>query len=64
MNMFLHFRRNPQHRNDMAHPGDPDYRRPEFADPPPGTPACPFGASCYRRNPQHFRQLHHPPASK
>lgn len=61
---LLRCRRNPQHRNDMAHPGDPDYRRPEFPEPPSGTPACPFGASCYRRNPQHFVQLHHPPASE
>lgn len=58
------FRRNPQHRNDMAHPGDPDYRRPDFPPAPPGMPACPFGASCYRRNPQHFVQFNHPPICK
>lgn len=46
----------------MAHPGDSDYRRPAYPPAPPGTPNCPFGASCYRRNPQHFVQLQHPPS--
>lgn len=44
----------------MAHPGDYDYRRPNFPPAPAGTPACPFGESCYRRNPQHFVQFQHP----
>jgi len=57
------FRRNADHRTEMAHPGDGDYRRPNLPAAPTGTPACPWGAACYRRNPQHFIQLSHPPAS-
>ncbi|KAL7730257.1 hypothetical protein ACLKA6_016521 [Drosophila palustris] len=54
------YRRNPAHRSAEAHPGDSDYRRPNFPTPPLGTPACPFGNSCYRRNPVHFQQYSHP----
>jgi len=55
------YRRNPFHRVEEAHPGDLDYRRPEFPEPPVGTPFCPFGNVCYRRNPVHFQQFSHPP---
>lgn len=58
------YRNTPDHRRDFAHPTDADYRRPNFPEPPQGTPACPWGSSCYRRNPQHFQSLSHPPSSK
>lgn len=58
------FRRGPAHRNDMAHPGDPDYRRPNHPPAPSTAPACPFAARCYRRDPEHFRQFAHPPSGK
>ncbi|XP_017054926.1 aprataxin and PNK-like factor [Drosophila ficusphila] len=54
------YRRNPVHRSAEAHPGDSDYRRPDFPEPPLGTPACPFGNACYRRNPVHFQEHSHP----
>ncbi|XP_043653102.1 aprataxin and PNK-like factor isoform X2 [Drosophila teissieri] len=54
------YRRNPAHRSAEAHPGDQDYRRPDFPAPPLGTPACPYGNSCYRRNPVHFQDYSHP----
>lgn len=54
------FRRNAQHRNQMAHPGDADYRRPGFPPAPPGAPACPYAGACYRRNPLHFVHFSHP----
>ncbi|XP_026833971.1 aprataxin and PNK-like factor isoform X2 [Drosophila erecta] len=54
------YRRNPAHRSAEAHPGDQDYRRPDFPAPPLGTPACPFGNACYRRNPVHFQDYSHP----
>ncbi|XP_032311346.1 aprataxin and PNK-like factor, partial [Drosophila ananassae] len=57
----LWYSRNPVHRSSEAHPGDPDYRRPNFPEPPLGTPPCPFGNACYRRNPIHFQQHSHPP---
>ncbi|CAO1424740.1 unnamed protein product [Diamesa serratosioi] len=49
------------HRRDFAHPGDIDYRRPDFLPAPDTAPDCEYGASCYRRNPLHFL---HQPASK
>uniref|UniRef100_A0A182HYR0 PBZ-type domain-containing protein n=1 Tax=Anopheles arabiensis TaxID=7173 RepID=A0A182HYR0_ANOAR len=54
------YRAGQDHRTLYAHPGDLDYRRPNFPPPPPGSPLCPFGARCYRRNPQHFREFDHP----
>ncbi|XP_017846108.1 aprataxin and PNK-like factor isoform X2 [Drosophila busckii] len=54
------YRVNPAHRAAEAHPGESDYRRPDFPAPPLGTPNCPFGNSCYRRNPVHFQQYSHP----
>lgn len=64
LNFILTYRRNLEHRAEQAHPGDSDYRRPNYDDPPAGTPPCPFGANCYRRNPEHFKQFSHPPSSK
>lgn len=53
------YRRNVVHRAEEAHPGDPDYRMPEYPEPPNGTPKCPFGLRCYRRNPSHFQSFSH-----
>jgi aprataxin and PNK-like factor len=58
------FRHNPEHRRDQAHPGDNDYRRPEFPPAAPNAPRCPYWAACYRRNPDHFRMFEHPPSCK
>ncbi|CAD7085193.1 unnamed protein product [Hermetia illucens] len=55
--------KNPMHRIEEAHPGDTDYRRPLYPDPPLGTPDCPYGNLCYRRNPVHFQQFAHPPST-
>ncbi|XP_055379039.1 aprataxin and PNK-like factor [Condylostylus longicornis] len=57
------YRQNPVHRVEEAHPGDLDYRRPEYPEPPKGTPICPYGNFCYRRNPVHFQQFSHPDQS-
>ena len=51
------------HRTEVAHPGDDDYRRPDFPDPSPDKPDCQFGARCYRRNPVHFQHYKHPPST-
>lgn len=56
------FRQNAEHRRDYAHPGDNDYRRPDFPPAVPGAPRCPYWAACYRRNPDHFRMFEHPPS--
>uniref|UniRef100_A0A2M4AGX5 PBZ-type domain-containing protein n=1 Tax=Anopheles triannulatus TaxID=58253 RepID=A0A2M4AGX5_9DIPT len=58
------YRAGSDHRAQFAHPGDRDYRRPNFPPAPPGAPLCPFGAKCYRRNPQHFVDFQHPDPSK
>uniref|UniRef100_A0A2M4BRQ5 PBZ-type domain-containing protein n=1 Tax=Anopheles marajoara TaxID=58244 RepID=A0A2M4BRQ5_9DIPT len=58
------YRAGSDHRSQFAHPGDRDYRRPNFPPAPPGAPLCPFGAMCYRRNPQHFVDFQHPDSSK
>lgn len=58
------YRNTPEHRREVAHPTDQDYRRPTYPPAPSGTADCPWGASCYRRNPEHFQVLQHPPASK
>lgn len=57
------YRRNPMHRQEEAHPGDSDYRRPDYPTPPDNTPPCPYGDLCYRRNPVHFQQYTHPPST-
>lgn len=51
------------HRAEKAHPGDADYRRPNFPPAPPNAPDCPFGNLCYRRNPLHFQEYKHPTSS-
>lgn len=57
------YNRDHDHRRDLAHPYDIDYRRPEFPQADANTPRCPFWDRCYRRNPAHFQQLQHPPSS-
>lgn len=52
-------RRNPLHREQEAHPGDQDYRLPNYPEPPLGAPSCPYLDRCYRRNPEHFKQFTH-----
>ncbi|XP_055321601.1 aprataxin and PNK-like factor [Sitodiplosis mosellana] len=53
------YRRNPAHRVQEAHPGDADYRLPDYPDPPLGAAPCPYLDRCYRRNPAHFAQFSH-----
>lgn len=48
------------HSREMAHPGDRDYRMPDYARYIPNVPSCPYGLRCYRRNPIHFDQYSHP----
>uniref|UniRef100_A0AAG5CRL5 Aprataxin and PNK-like factor n=1 Tax=Anopheles atroparvus TaxID=41427 RepID=A0AAG5CRL5_ANOAO len=57
------YRGGKDHRLSFAHPGDLDYRRPNFPPAPPNAPLCPFGARCYRRNPSHFQDYQHPDPS-
>ncbi|XP_063703286.1 aprataxin and PNK-like factor isoform X2 [Culicoides brevitarsis] len=57
------YRRNVEHRRQLAHPGDADYRRPNYPPAPPGSPMCPYAARCYRRNPDHFLEYAHPPST-
>ena len=58
------YRATQEHRAELAHPGDADYRRPIFPGAPVDAPHCPFWAACYRRNPQHFQDYTHPEPSK
>ena len=57
------YRRNPEHFQEEAHPGDPDYKDPmteeEEAKEADGRPECEYGADCYRRNPEHRKQFKH-----
>ncbi|XP_058058904.1 aprataxin and PNK-like factor isoform X2 [Anopheles bellator] len=53
------YRGGRDHRDQYAHPGDRDYRRPYFPPAPPDAPFCPYGPRCYRRNPQHFVDFQH-----
>lgn len=53
------YRKNASHRDMECHPGDVDYKLPDYPPPPSGTLQCPYGATCYRRNPAHFQQLSH-----
>ncbi|CAB3374509.1 Hypothetical predicted protein [Cloeon dipterum] len=58
------YRRNPQHKADFSHPGDPDYAAPGPSQGGP-KPHCQYGTSCYRKNPQHKIDFDHsmPPTS-
>lgn len=57
-------RNHVEHNAELAHPGDADYRLPDYARYLPNMPNCPYRHRCYRRNPMHFDQFSHPPASK
>lgn len=57
------YRLTADHRRDIAHPFNADYRRPDFPAAAADLPNCPFWESCYRRNPEHFRLFQHPPSS-
>ena len=61
---YCWIRKNPQHRVDMAHPGDKDYIVPDMPEPKENAPDCQFGRKCYRLNPEHFRNFSHPRKSK
>ncbi|KAM7362177.1 aprataxin and PNK-like factor [Cochliomyia hominivorax] len=54
------FRKNPRHRLEMAHPGDPDYILPDMPEPNKNAPDCQYGRKCYRLNPEHFKNFKHP----
>ncbi|CAL7951240.1 unnamed protein product [Xylocopa violacea] len=47
------YRKNPQHKAEFSHFGDPDY------DALDNREECPYGAKCYRTNPQHKMQFKH-----
>jgi len=54
------YRKNPQHRQDEAHPGDDDYKDPAAVDAEDeDKPECEYGTDCYRQNPQHRRDYRH-----
>lgn len=46
------YRKNPQHRAEFSHPGDPDYKDDD-------RPECPYGTECYRKNPLHWQTYKH-----
>lgn len=48
-----------QHFSFTAHPGDVDYRMPEYAKFLPNKPQCRYGQNCYRRNVHHFDMFSH-----
>jgi aprataxin and PNK-like factor len=52
------YRKNPVHRQEAIHPGDPDWDNKENDD-NNKKPECPFGSECYRKNPDHFKEFSH-----
>ena len=52
------YRKNPIHRNEAIHPGDPDWDNKEN-DTNDAKPDCPYGSDCYRKNPDHFNEYSH-----
>ncbi|XP_078086510.1 aprataxin and PNK-like factor [Mustelus asterias] len=62
------YRKNPQHFQELSHPGDADYEDStgEEEEEEDGRPECPFGTACYRKNPQHKKEYKHtqPPESE
>jgi aprataxin and PNK-like factor len=52
------YRKNPAHRQEAIHPGDPDWDNKEN-DTENKKPECPFGIDCYRKNPDHINQYSH-----
>ena len=59
------YRKNPVHRQQAIHPGDPDWEDKEN-ETTSSKPVCPYGSDCYRKNPDHFTEFDHtePKASK
>ncbi|CAF1005162.1 unnamed protein product [Rotaria sordida] len=52
------YRKNPTHRQEAIHPGDPDWDNKEN-DIDDKKPDCPYGSECYRKNPDHFNEYNH-----
>ncbi|CAF3403431.1 unnamed protein product [Rotaria sp. Silwood1] len=52
------YRKNPAHRQEAIHPGDPDWDNKEN-DTDDKKPECPYGSDCYRKNPDHFNEYSH-----
>jgi len=52
------YRKNPLHRQQAIHPGDPDWDDKEN-DTNTKKPECPYGSDCYRKNPDHFKEYSH-----
>lgn len=52
------YRKNPLHRQEAIHPGDPDWDDKEN-DTDTKKPECPYGSDCYRKNPDHFTEYSH-----
>ena len=52
------YRKNPQHRQQAIHPGDPDWSDKENTT-DGSKPVCPYGSDCYRKNPDHFNEYDH-----
>jgi hypothetical protein len=53
------YRKNPQHFQVEAHPGDADYAEPEEGGEDDKRPECEYGLGCYRKNPDHKRRYKH-----
>ncbi|XP_014602219.1 PREDICTED: aprataxin and PNK-like factor [Polistes canadensis] len=47
------YRKNPDHKVQFSHPGDPDFEEVDER------PECPYGIKCYRTNPQHKAEFQH-----
>ncbi|XP_015189553.1 PREDICTED: aprataxin and PNK-like factor [Polistes dominula] len=47
------YRKNPHHKVQFSHPGDPDFEEVDER------PKCPYGIKCYRTNPQHKADFQH-----
>ncbi|KAI4496974.1 hypothetical protein M0802_007922 [Mischocyttarus mexicanus] len=47
------YRKNPHHKVQFSHPGDPDFEEVDER------PQCPYGIKCYRTNPQHKTEFQH-----
>jgi hypothetical protein len=52
------YRKNPTHRQEAIHPGDPDWDNKEN-DTDNKKPECPYGSDCYRKNPDHINEYSH-----
>lgn len=56
-------RKNPQHFQDEAHPGDADYveatESEAVDDNDDERPECEYGLDCYRKNPEHRKEYKH-----